>query len=429
MLDPNQIRPHFPALSRAHNGQPLVYLDGPGGTQVTRSCIDAMADYLSRCNANHGGAFVTSVESDAIVHQAHEVMADFLNAARSEEIIFGQNMTSLTFAISRSIGQTVQAGDEIILTRLDHDANYSPWHLMAQDRGAIVRVVDINPDDCTLNMDDFERFLGPRTKLVAVGYASNAVGAINPVKQIIGMAKAAGALTYIDAVHYAPHGPIDVQELGCDFLVCSPYKFFAPHLGTLYGRHELLESLPAYKVRPADARPPHKFETGTQSHESMAGLVGTMQYLEWLGNADTVRAIPADDPGPCRSARSATLHRAMRAIQDYEHLLKTRLLTGLQRIPGVRIYGITDPARLDQRAPTFAIRIAGLHPQAVAQHLAGRGICVWDGNYYALNLTERLNVESSGGMVRIGPVHYNTPAEIDRLLASLDEIAAGARRV
>ena len=427
MLDPNQIRPHFPALSRAHNGQPLVYLDGPGGTQVTRWCIDAIVDYLSRCNANHGGAFVTSVESDAIVHEAHEVMADFLNAARGEEIIFGQNMTSLTFAISRSIGQTLQAGDEIILTRLDHDANYSPWHLMAQDRGAIVRVVDINPDDCTLNMDDFERFLGPRTKLVAVGYASNAVGAINPVKQIIGMAQAAGALTYIDAVHYAPHGPIDVQELGCDFLACSPYKFFAPHLGTLYGRHELLESLPAFKVRPADARPPHKFETGTQSHESMAGLVGTMQYLEWLGNTDTARAFPADDPGRYRSSRSATLHRAMRAIQDYEHALKTRLLDGLQRIPGVRIYGITDPARLDQRAPTFAIRVAGIHPRDIAQQLAARGICVWDGNYYALNLTERLDVESSGGMVRIGPVHYNTPAEIDRLLAALEQITAAQR--
>ncbi len=423
MLDPNQIRPHFPALSRTHNGQPLVYLDGPGGTQVTRSCIDAMADYLSRCNANHGGAFVTSAESDAIVHEAHQAMADFLNAARSEEIIFGQNMTSLTFAISRSIGQMVQAGDEIILTRLDHDANYSPWHLMAQDRGATVRVVDINPHDCTLNMDDFERFLGPRTKLVAVGYASNAVGTINPVKQIIGMAQAAGALTYIDAVHYAPHGPIDVQDLGCDFLVCSPYKFFAPHLGTLYGRHDLLASLPAYKVRPADARPPHKFETGTQSHESMAGLVGTMHYLEWLGNT-----FPADYPDRCHSARSATLHRAMRAIQTYEHTLKTRLLDGLQRIPGVRIHGITESTRLDQRAPTFAIRIANLHPHAVAQHLAERGICVWDGNYYALNLTERLGVESSGGMVRIGPVHYNTTDEIDRLLTTLEEIAAGAQR-
>ncbi|MCS7061214.1 MAG: cysteine desulfurase-like protein [Anaerolineae bacterium] len=426
MLDLDHIRLHFPALSRTHNGQPIIYLDGPGGTQVTRSCIEAMADYLSRCNANHGGAFVTSAESDAIVHEAHEVMADFLNAARAEEIIFGQNMTSLTFAMSRSIGQTIQAGDEIILTRLDHDANYSPWHLMAQERGAVVRVVDINADDCTLNMDDFERFLGPRTKLVAVGYASNAVGTINPVKQIIEMAKAAGALTYIDAVHYAPHGPIDVQELGCDFLVCSPYKFFAPHLGTLYGRHALLESLPAYKVRPASARPPHKFETGTQSHESMAGLIGTMQYLEWLGNVDTTRASPADDPAACRSPRAAALRRAMNAIRSYEHTLKIRLLNGLSSIPGIRIYGITEATRLAQRAPTFAIRITGHPPRHIAQRLAERGICVWDGNYYALNLTERLGVESSGGMVRIGPVHYNTSAEIDRLLTALEEIAAGA---
>ena len=414
MLDPNQVRSHFPALSRTHNGRPLVYLDGPGGTQVTQSCIDAMAEYLSRRNANHGGAFVTAVESDAVIHQAHEVMADFLNAARAEEVIFGQNMTSLTFAISRSIGQTLQPGDEIILTRLDHDGNYSPWHLMAQDRGVTVRIVDINEADCTLNLDDYERYLSPRTKLVAVGYASNAVGTINPVQQIIGMAKAVGALTFVDAVHYAPHGPIDVQALGCDFLVCSPYKFFAPHLGTLYGRHDLLESLPAYKVRPADARPPHKFETGTQSHESMAGLVGAMQYLEWLGST-----FPAEYAGRCRSPRSVTLHRAMSAIQHYEHSLKTCLLDGLQALPGVRVYGITDPSWLHWRVPTFAIRVAGKHPREVAQYLADRGICVWDGNYYALNLSERLGVESTGGMVRIGPVHYNTQDEIDRLLADI----------
>jgi len=418
-LNPDLIRPHFPALSRTHNGRPLVYFDGPGGTQVTQSCIDSMTDYLTRCNANHGGAFVTGVESDRIVAEAHDVMADFLNARGGEEIVFGQNMTSLTFSLSRSIGQTLQPGDEILLTRLDHDANFSPWHLMAQDRGATVRIVDIREADCTLNLDDYERYLGPRTKLVALGYASNAVGTINPVKHIVGMAKAAGALTFVDAVHYAPHGPIDVQDLGCDFLACSPYKFFAPHIGTLYGRRELLEALPAYKVRPADSRLPSKFETGTQSHESMAGVIGALQYLEWLG-----QTYPVEYDGACRSPRSATLHCAMRAIQSHEHELKARMLEGLLSLPGVHLYGIADRDRLSQRAPTFAIRIGNRHPDDVAQFLADRGICVWSGNYYAINLTERLGVEDTGGMVRIGLVHYNTREEVERLLGELSTIPA-----
>jgi cysteine desulfurase family protein (TIGR01976 family) len=418
MFDLTQIRAQFPALSRLYNGKPLVYFDGPGGTQATRSCIDAMVDYLSRCNANHGGAFVTTVESDAIVAEAHELMADFLNARDAGEIAFGQNMTSLTFALSRSIGATLQAGDEIILTRLDHDANFSPWHLMAQDRGVTVHVVDIDERDCTLKLDDYERFLGPRTRLVAAGYASNAVGTINPLKQIIGMAKAAGALSFVDAVHYGPHGPIDVQDLGCDFLACSAYKFFGPHLGAMYGRRELLEALPAYKVRPADAHLPSKFETGTQNHEALAGLVGTMQYLQWLGEMQ-----PAGGTS-YRTARSTVLHRAMAAAQQHENELKRYLLDGLESVRGARIYGITDRARLDWRVPTFAIRLAGKHPEAVARALAERGICVWSGNYYAINLTERLGVEDTGGMVRIGPVHYNTREEIDRLIAALNEIAA-----
>jgi cysteine desulfurase family protein (TIGR01976 family) len=419
MLDPNYVRPHFPALSRLHHGRPLVYFDGPGGTQVTQSCIDAMTDYLTRRNANHGGAFVTSLESDAMLAEAHAAMADFLNARRPEEIIFGQNMTSLAFALSRSIGRTLQPGDEVILTRLDHDANFSPWHLMAEERGAIVRVVDVRTDDCTLDLDDYERYLSPRTRLVAVGYASNAVGTINPVKHIAGLARAAGALSFVDAVHYAPHGPIDVQDIGCDFLACSPYKFFAPHLGALYGRYDLLESLPAYKVRPADSHLPHKFETGTLSHESIAGLVGTMSYLEWLGTT-----YPADIAGGCRSERAAVLHRAMQAAQDYESDLKARMLHGLASLPKVRIYGITDPARLHQRAPTFAVRVSGLHPRDLAAQLAERGICVWDGNYYAINLTERLGVEGRGGMLRIGLAHYNTAEEVDRFLADLREIIA-----
>jgi cysteine desulfurase family protein (TIGR01976 family) len=417
MLDPNQIRSHFPALARIHNGQPLVYFDGPGGTQVPQLCIDAMVDYLSRCNANAHGAFVTSAESDQIIAQAHDAMADLLNARRPEEIAFGQNMTSLTFSLSRAIGATLQPGDEIILTRLDHDANYTPWLLAAKDRGAVVHVVDINEADCTLNLGDYERFLSSRTRLVAVGYASNSVGTINPVKQIAAMARAVGAWSFVDAVHYAPHGPIDVQDLDCDFLVCSPYKFFGPHLGALYGRLELLELLPAYKVRPADDRPPGRWETGTQSGESLAGLTGTIRYLEWLG-----QTYPAKAVGDYRSARSATLHAAMQATQEYERHLQEVMLDRLAALPGVRLYGIADRSRLEQRTPTFAIRVGDRHPQDIARYLGDLRICVWDGHYYAPNLTERLGVEASGGMVRIGLVHYNTVEEIGRLHDALSRL-------
>ena len=417
MLDPDQIRANFPALARTHHGRPLVYFDGPGGTQVPRTCIDAIVDYLSRCNANTHGAFVTSAESDQLVAGAHDAMADLLNAQRPEEIVFGANMTSLTFSLSRAIGATLQPGDEIILTSLDHDANYTPWLLVAQERGATVRVVDINEVDCTLTLDDYERYLGNRTRLVALGYASNAVGTINPVKQITAMARAAGALSFVDAVHYAPHGPIDVQDLGCDFLVCSPYKFFGPHLGALYGRLELLESLPAYKVRPADDRPPGRWETGTQSGEALAGLTGTMRYLEWLG-----QAYPASAPGNYRSARSGALHAAMQAAQEYERELQEQMLNRLAALPNVRLYGIADRNRLSQRTPTFAIRVGDRHPNDVARYLGELGICVWDGHYYALNLTERLGVEDSGGMVRIGLVHYNTVDEIDRFHDALSRL-------
>jgi cysteine desulfurase family protein (TIGR01976 family) len=417
-LDPVTLRTHFPALERTYMGQPIIYFDGPGGTQVPRSCSDAIVDYLSTRNANHGGVFVTSVESDCMVEEAHEAMADFLNARRAEEIVFGANMTSLTFALSRSIGATLKAGDEVIVTRLDHDANFSPWILMARDHGASVRVADIREEDCTLDLQGFERCLSSRTRLVAVGYASNAVGTINPVEQIIRMSQSVGALTFIDAVHFAPHGPIDVRRLGCDFLACSPYKFFGPHLGVLYGRYELLESLPAYKVRPAGDQPPHKFETGTQNHEALAGLLGTVQYLGSLAGSQ--------DPSPAgqrRSGRSARLWHAMRAIEGYESSLKAHMLEGLLSMHGIRLYGLADPARLAERVPTFAIRIAKRHPQEAARLLAERSICVWDGNYYAINLTERLGLEDTGGMVRIGLVHYNTHEEIDRFLKELASIA------
>jgi len=414
MLDPKTIRGEFPALSRMHKGRPVVYFDGPGGTQVPKACIKAMVDYLVRCNANAHGAFATSAESDEIIAEAHRGMADLLNARSAEEIVFGPNMTGLTFSLSRAIGATLRAGDEMILTRLDHDANYTPWLLAAQERGAVVHVVDINESDCSLNLDDYERYLNNCTKLVAVGYASNAVGTINPVKQITAMARAVGAWSFVDAVHYAPHGPIDVQDLGCDFLVCSPYKFFGPHLGALYGRQGLLESLPAYKVRPADDRPPGRWETGTQSGESLAGLTGTIRYLEWLG-----RTFPEEIAGDYRSARSATLHAAMRAVQEYERTLQGAMLDRLAALPKVRLYGNGFRTRLSRCTPTFAVRVGDRHPKEVARILGEEGICVWDGHYYALNLTERLGVEALGGMVRIGFAHYNTVEEIDRLYEAL----------
>jgi cysteine desulfurase family protein (TIGR01976 family) len=414
-LNLDAIRAEFPSLARQYNGQPLVYFDAPGGTQTTRRCIDRIVEYFHRCNANTHGAFVTAAESDAIVDEAHEAGADFLNARSPAEIVFGQNMTSLTFSLSRSIGRWMNPGDEIILTRLDHDANFSPWHMMAEDRGVKIHIVDINEADCTLKLDDYERYLSTKTKLVSVGLVSNAVGTLNPVKQIIGMAHAAGALTFVDAVAGAPHVPIDVLDLNTDFLACSPYKFWGAHQGMLYGKYELLDRLPAYKVRPADNVPPHKFQTGTQSHENYNGYIGVMDYLEWF--ADQAGA-KYDGPS-LRSARSEKLHAAMQASQAYEQDLCKRLIDGVLAIPGVRFFGIQESERASQRVPTIAIRLKDQHPHATAAALGERGICVWDGNYYAINLSERLGVESSGGMVRIGLSHYNTAAEVDRFLNEL----------
>jgi cysteine desulfurase family protein (TIGR01976 family) len=415
MLNLNAIRSQFPSLSREHNGKPLVYFDAPGGTQTVRHCIERIVDYFQRCNANTHGAFVTAHESDAIIDDAHEAGADFLNAKSRDEIIFGQNMTSLTFNLSRSIGQTLREGDEIILTKLDHDANYSPWHLMAQERGVKVNVIDIHPEDCTLDLDDFERYLNNKTKLVAVGMVSNAVGTINPVKQIIGMAHAAGALTFVDAVAGAPHVPIDVQDLDTDFLACSPYKFWGAHQGMLYGKYELLDKLPAYKVRPADDKPPHKFQTGTQSHENQAGFIGVMEYLQWFSQMSNSEQRMSN----MRSKRAEEIHNAMHASMEYEQELCAYLIKNILQIKGRRFFGIKELDRSNQRVPTIAIRIDGRTPEEIATHLGQQGICVWNGNYYAVNLTERLGVEEHGGMVRIGLSHYSTREEIDRLLEAL----------
>jgi cysteine desulfurase family protein (TIGR01976 family) len=412
----SQVRSQFPALSRLHDGRPYSYLDGPGGTQVPRRTIEAMASYLERSNANHEGAFPTSEESDAVLAEAHAAAADFLGAGDADEVVFGQNMTTLTFAVSRAIGRTLREGDEIVLTRLDHDANVAPWLALQEERGAVVRWVEIRPDDCTLDMAGLERALSTRTRVVAVGMASNAVGTINPVSRIVAMAHDVGAWTYVDAVHAAPHLAIDATALGTDFLICSPYKFFGPHLGLLYGRRELLDRLAAYKVRPASNEPPGKWETGTLPGESIAGLLGTFGYLEWLGREFGGAQIDATD-------RRAALAAAMLAIRGTERGLALRALAALGEVPGLTLRGIVDPARIDDRVPTFAFTLAGRTPREVATELGRCGIAVWDGDYYAYELIRALGLDESGGMVRVGFVHYNEPAEIERLAQALREIA------
>jgi cysteine desulfurase family protein (TIGR01976 family) len=345
-------------------------------------------------------------------------MADFLNAPSSDEIIFGPNMTTLTFAISRAFARLLRPGDEIVVTRLDHDANIAPW-VALEEQGAVIRYADFHPENCTLDMAGLQRLINQRTRLVAVGYASNAVGTLNDVQTIAEWAHAVGAWLYVDAVHYAPHGPIDVQALGCDFLVCSAYKFFGPHVGVLWGRYEILDRLKAYKVRPAGDRPPDKFETGTKNHEGIAGVKAVVDYLAEIG----VRygANLASQYGHLEGRRR-DLKAALWAIRAYERPLLVRLIQGLQSIPGVTIYGITDLACLDQRVPTVSFRMEHYTPQEIARRLGDEGIFVWDGNYYAISVTERLGVEQSGGMVRVGIVHYNTIEEVTRFLNVLERL-------
>jgi cysteine desulfurase family protein (TIGR01976 family) len=415
-LDLGAIRAQFPALQRQ-----AIFFDNPGGTQVARQSIDRMVSYLTHHNANHGGAFPTSIESDRILDEAHAAAADFINAADPAEIVFGQNMTTLTLHISRSLARLLQKGDKIVVTRLDHDANISPWVLMAEDRGCEVIWVEFDTQNGTLNLDSMQAALEQRPRLVAVGYASNALGTVNPVKQVVEMAHAVGALVYIDAVQYAPHGPIDVQDLGCDFLAISAYKFFGPHMGLLYGRLEHLESLFPYKVRPAPKDPPGKFETGTQNHEGIAGVLGAIEYLEWVGQ-QFGSPFAAQWSGRF-SGRRLHLKQAMSAIQTYELEVSALLLSILEETPGLTLYGLRDQERLLERVPTFSFTLQGKGPRQVAEQLAARNIFAWDGNYYALAVTQRLGVEDHGGMVRVGPVHYNTLEEVQRLGEALAGIA------
>ncbi|MFA5873600.1 MAG: cysteine desulfurase-like protein [Anaerolineales bacterium] len=418
-LDLSTIRNQFPSLNR-----PAVFFDNPGGTQIAKQSLERINKYLLECNANHEGVFATSIASDAILDEAHRAMADFYNAASPEEIVFGNNMTTLTLHISRSISRDWHEGDEIVVTRLDHDANVTPWVCAAQDRGCKVTWVDFDVEDGTLKLDELQKALERKPRLLAVGYASNSLGTINPVAKITKMAHDMGTLVYIDAVQYAPHGPINVQKLDCDFLVSSAYKFFGSHSGILYGKRELLEQLFAYKVRAATNRLPGKFETGTQNHEGIAGVLGAIEYFEWIGKEFGSEQLEGlMDAG--YKDRCMELKKAMVAIRAYEFELSRALLTALQSVPGLTIYGLTDVRRLDERVATYSFRLNDLHPRVVAEKLAQEGIYVWDGNYYAINVTERLGLEDSGGMVRVGAAHYNTLKEVEQLKEALLKIGEG----
>jgi cysteine desulfurase family protein (TIGR01976 family) len=412
-LNIDLVRQQFPSLNR-----PAIFLDNPAGTQISKQSLDRINRYLLETNANHEGLFETSRRSDEVLHEAHATMADFLNASRPEEIIFGNNMTTLTLHISRSLARTLQAGDNILVTRLDHDANISPWMLIAEDKGCNLIWVDIDVEEGTLDLDDFARALERKPKIAAFGYASNLLGTVNPVKKLTQMAHEAGALVYIDAVQYAPHGPINVQDIDCDFLVCSSYKFFGPHAAALYGKYDLLDELKAYKVRPASNELPYKFETGTQNHEGIAGVLGALEYFEWLASQFNGQQAEAwEDVG--FSGRRLLFKQAMSMIRAHERELSKALIQAVESIPGTRIYGLTDLNRLEERVPTVSFRIEGRDPAEIADALGKQQVYVWNGHNYALAIVERLGLLEAGGMIRVGPVHYNTFNEIDRFKEAL----------
>jgi cysteine desulfurase family protein (TIGR01976 family) len=411
----NNIRSLFPSITiPTDDGTIPIFLDNPAGTQVSKSVMDAVTDYYMTMNANSGGTFATSQRNDAMVEGTRQRMADFINAPSKDEIVIGANMTTLNFALSRAIAKTLSAGDEIVLTRMDHDANVSPWIRIADDFGLVVKWVDINTADSTLDMDSLEEVLTEKTKLVATVHASNAVGTVNPMKQIAGMAHAVGAYHIVDAVQSAPHVPIDVQEIGCDFLLCSSYKFYGPHLGIMWGRKELLEELPAYKVRPSKDKSPYRWETGTPSYETWNGMSACLDHWEMLGEKFGDADLPQYD------GRRLRMKQGMIAVQDYERGLVTRLIDGLQAMGGVTIAGITDQDRYQLRVPTVALTKEGHTPDEIANHLAQHHIYVWSGDYYAVEIMNRL--ERPDGMVRIGIGQYNIVEEIDRLLEVLESL-------
>ena len=416
-LNIKSIREQFPALALKDEGKARIYLDNPGGTQVPRQVLERMEHYLIHTNSNHGGPFRTSVESDKVLEDAHQGMADLLNAKSADEIVFGANMTSLTFMVSRSIGRLLKRGDAILLTRMDHDGNVGPWLHLVEDLGLEVKWLNFNLETYEYDLDEAKSiFKNNNVKLAAINYASNCLGTINNVKALTEMAHQSETLVFVDAVQYVPHGPTDVQDIDCDFLACSPYKFFGPHQGVLWGKAEMLEKLEAYKVRPADNTSPGKFETGTQLHEGQAGTLGVLEYLEWLG--ETMGA-EYNANFPEFSGRRKKLHAAMLAIQNYEQTLSSKLIEGLQNLAGVDVKGISEGKDLARRVPTVSFTVEKQNPEEISNKLAAENIFVWHGHNYALEAIRLMGLEESGGVVRIGPVHYNTLEEIDHTLEVL----------
>ncbi len=413
LLDLSSIRARFPALQRQHRGRPLVFFDGPAGSQVPQSVVNAVSDSLLRANANCGAVFATSQENDRLLAESRQAVADLLGTTDPDTVAFGANMTSLTLAASRAIASIWKPGDEVIVSQLDHDANVTPWVLAAQDAGATVHTVPFCMEGCTFDLDRYRELLSPRTRLVAIGLASNATGTINPVTEIVRMAKEVGALTFVDAVHYAPHGLIDVEALGCDFLVCSAYKFFGPHVGILWGKREWLEAIRPYKLRPAPDELPGRWMTGTQNHEGIAGVRAAIDHIASLG---------APHPDPLQTGtRRAALVRGYEAITLHERALSQRFLAGLRSTPSLRVWGITDEQRLADRVPTFSVTHESLSPREMATSLWARGIQAWHGNHYALSFTEAAGLEPHGTL-RLGALHYNTLEEVDRAIEALRDI-------
>jgi len=409
----DEIRQRFPALHRQLNGQPVAFLDGPAGSQVPQRVADAVSSYLLQTNANRGGGFATAKESDAILDHAHEVLADFVGATDPKEVCFGANMTTLTFQVSRALSQQWSAGDEIIVCRGDHDANFTPWISAARDAGVTVKYIELNPDDFTLDLESLQNNLTAKTRLIAVGLAGNATGTINPVRKITQLARQTNALVYVDAVHFAPHGRINVGQLDCDFLVCSAYKFFGPHVGVLWGRRSLLESIAPYKLRPASNELPSRWMTGTQCHEGIAGAAEAVEYIASLNSA-------ADNSS--NSSRSSRLDFACQQITAYEQTLSARLLDGLGGIPGLSIQGISDVSRVQERIPTVSFTLNGITPHDIAAQLAAEGIFVWAGNHYAQPFTEAAGLEPQGTL-RIGALHYTHLDEINRVIDAVGRLA------
>ena len=408
----NRIREAFPGLNRETGGRNAIFFDGPGGSQVPNSVAKAVSNYLIHHNANTGMSFETSLETDRIISESLQACSDLLGASNPNEIIFGQNMTSLNIQLASALSRTWVVGDEVVVTRLDHDGNVRPWALAAEWSGATLRKIDVDPKDCTLDMESVLENITENTVLVALGAASNLSGTINDVRKIADIAHRFGAEVVVDAVHYAPHSLMDVEEMGCDYLLCSPYKFFGPHQGLLWGRAERMSNLPVAKLRVSSESMPFRWMTGTQSHEGMAGTMAAIDHIAWIGR---------EYSGNESLSRRSALISAYAAIEKHERALCLRMLEGLGEIEGLRIWGITDPDRIAERSPTISFTHPSINAGEIAKILASKGIFVWSGNFYALELTEFLNLEPEG-VLRAGVLHYNTMREVEDFISEVKEI-------